>query len=932
MDSGAHFYRCDFQVHTPRDPQWAGPHYQGDEERREFAAKFIRQCRDKGLDAVAITDHHDLAFFPYIKVAASSELDDEGEAVSEPQQIAVFPGMELTLGVPCQALLLLDPDFDANLLSQLYGILAITQTPAGDAKLPDRVTRLDHITTLTQLHDELNRHEFLKGHYIVLPNVSDGGTCTLLRSGNHAKYRDMPCIGGYVDRGIDGLGDGNRNILDGKSRDHGFKSIGVFQTSDNRRDDGRDLGAHTTWVKWAAPTTEAIRQACLARQTRLAHREPLLPSAVIESVKVSNSRFMGPIDLELNPQFNCLIGGRGTGKSTVLEYLRWGLCDQPPVVLSEDELPDFQAKRTSLIKNTLGPHEGIVTTTFSLNGVVHVVRRHSHSGELFLKIADREFEKCKEADVRDLLPIQAYSQKQLSAVSVRTEELVRFIEAPIKQELRAIGSQVEELKSRIRSSHSVMRRRRKLQEEADQQRLEIESLTRQIESLRSELSGLSAEDQELLARHDKILAEEQILDTWQREVNRATESVRTVSLELAGLPSPIVDVTVFHHRELLTELSTQTENLLHQAKQHIDAALQILENHGVQADAISQLRHQWIAEYDKHVAEHEAVKIRASAHESKLKQIDLAEARIKSIQSVLADKHEALSKLGDPDSEYLQARARWVSIYRERGELLEQKCRELTGLSGGVIRATLRRGGGIDKALDRLKGLLVGTGIRGKRTEDLFERITDAKNPVEEWTKVVSELEAVTLTVQSDEDTFEAPDVPILAQYYSLSDLERMARKLTEDDWIDVSLIELTDVPRFEYRQTEMDYINFSDASAGQQATALLRVLLNQEGPPLVIDQPEEDLDNQVMLEIVKEIWLAKQRRQIVISSHNANIVVNGDADLVVVCDYRTAGDQSGGRIKLQGAIDLPNINKEITLVMEGGKEAFRLRKEKYGF
>jgi predicted ATPase len=71
--------------------------------------------------------------------------------------------------------------------------------------------------------------------------------------------------------------------------------------------------------------------------------------------------------------------------------------------------------------------------------------------------------------------------------------------------------------------------------------------------------------------------------------------------------------------------------------------------------------------------------------------------------------------------------------------------------------------------------------------------------------------------------------------------------------------------------------------------------LLNQPGPPLLIDQPEEDLDNPVMQEIVEQLWNAKQKRQIIFVSHNANLVVNGDAELVAWCDYRKAGDQSGG-------------------------------------
>jgi type III restriction enzyme len=159
-----------------------------------------------------------------------------------------------------------------------------------------------------------------------------------------------------------------------------------------------------------------------------------------------------------------------------------------------------------------------------------------------------------------------------------------------------------------------------------------------------------------------------------------------------------------------------------------------------------------------------------------------------------------------------------------------------------------------------------------------------------------------------------------------------MAERLASKGWADFAVLELEDVPSFEYRAREGDYISFSDASAGQQATALMFVLLNQEGPPLVIDQPEDDLDNHIIGDIVREVWVAKTKRQLIFSSHNANLVVNGDAELVVCCDYRTAGDQSGGTIKVQGAIDIDDVRAEIASVMEGGREAFTLRREKYGF
>ncbi|HEY4044415.1 MAG TPA: hypothetical protein VGM32_21580, partial [Rhodopila sp.] len=130
----------------------------------------------------------------------------------------------------------------------------------------------------------------------------------------------------------------------------------------------------------------------------------------------------------------------------------------------------------------------------------------------------------------------------------------------------------------------------------------------------------------------------------------------------------------------------------------------------------------------------------------------------------------------------------------------------------------------------------------------------------------------------------------------------------------------------------EAEYIPFSNASAGQQATALLETLLTQGTFPLIIDQPEEDLDNPVMLEIVAKIWQAKQRRQIIFASHNANLVVSGDAELVAWCNYRSMGDQSRGTIGGTGAIDVPEVREAIKKIMEGGEAAFKLRREKYGF
>lgn len=928
MDQGAHFYRCDFQVHTPRDTNWAGPRHATEEDRKAYAERFVAACRQRGLNAVAITDHHDTAFFPYIKDAAAAETDDHGNDISENERLVVFPGMELTLGVPCQALLILDADFPPNLLSTLYTVLAVNHNDHSEA-VHAEVERLGDINDFGDLCEMLDRIDYLEGRYIVLPNVSEGGNSTVLRSGFASAYKSMPCVGGYLDGAVTQLGRGNSGILDGQNKEYGFKSLGLFQTSDNRRDDFRDLGAHTTWVKWAIPTAEALRQACLARETRISQQQPEVPAIVIRSLSVSNSKFLGRIDIECNAQFNCLIGGRGTGKSTILKYLRWALCDQPPEV-SDDELPDFQSKRSSLIEKTLLPFEAVVTVEFIINDVRHAVRRNARTNELLLKIGDGEFQACNEQDIRDLLPVQAFSQKQLSAVGVRTDELIRFIRASIKTQLSELGGRLNALKAQIRNSYSEMQAKRSIQKEIERDTIQLDSLAKQVEALKKTLGGVGEEDRKVLDKHDGFLSEEQTLKAWDRGLDRVRAANTALSNELSTSTSEVEQPS---GKDRLDAIQSQLQIIYREAKQHVDALVELLSSSGQSAKTLADLRQKWDAALEQHKKEYEAAKQRSSAHETQLKQIAETEERIRKLRETLAEQKERQSRMGSPESAHADARRDWIAFYEERGTLIEGKCNELTNLSGGRIRATLKRGAGLKQAQERVTTLVSGTKVRGKRIEDLFDAMSKSDDPVRDWGLLVDDLEKLALVTGPEDSSIELPETPVLAAAgFTQGELERIARKVNVEEWIEVSLLELDDVPIFEYRIREGEYIAFANASAGQQATALLRVLLNQEGPPLLIDQPEEDLDNQVILEIVTEIWKAKKKRQIVFSSHNANIVVNGDADLVVCCDYLTAGDQSGGEIKCQGAIDVQEINSEITNVMEGGKDAFRLRQEKYGF
>lgn len=936
MDKGAHYYRCDFQVHSPRDRAWTGPDCVSEQERRDYAASLIRASRDKGLDAIAVTDHHDLLFARYIREAAGQENDPDGNPLPEERRIVVFPGIELTLAVPCQALLLFDAAFPSDLFSLVLTALAINPSKPSDAKTCE-TKRLDHITTLTALRTELDKHEYLRNRYIILPNVSEGGTDTLMRTGNAPKYVEMPCVGGYLDGSTDQIGRGNRNIFEGKTREWGHKRIAIFQTSDSRRSDHSNLGTHSTWVKWAIPTAEALRQACLGQESRISQTPPLIPSVVITGVSVSNSAFLGPINVELNPQYNALIGGRGTGKSTILEYLRWALCDQLPALTGAEEMPNYQLRRKNLIEETLRSLNASVQVSFLLNGIPHVVRRQSDTQDILLKVGEAEFRPCKEQDVRTLLPIQAYSQKQLSNVSVRLEELSRFVEAPVRAALDEVERQFEKAAADIRQTYATILRKRALEQQRANDELALTSAVEQADKLRKSLKGLSEADAKLLAEKPRYEQAGEVLSTMLADLEAASDAVDAFVGALDELPTQIEqDIKAMPQGSTLLAIQKAIAKTIKEL-QATGAGLVEIRNMvvsgGVAQGDLRKLESDWDTALAQFESRYEEAKRRATAHESQLKQLSDLEKRVAELRTAIAATRREVATLGEPDQRYAELRTTWTGLQRQRSEILKAECEKLTARSSGEIRATLRVGGGAVAFSEQLRAAVTGSGLRRDRIDAIGELLKDADDPLQALQDVLGELELLARIDPADDANKKMPECRRLAAAgFAMADLMKVAQRLTPEAWLSLSLARLEDRPQFEYRARENEYISFQRASAGQQATALLKALLNQPGPPLIIDQPEEDLDNPVMLEVVEQVWRAKRERQLIFSSHNANLVVNGDAELVVWCDYRVAGDHSGGHIRGSGAIDVPEISAAIKRVMEGGEAAFKLRRDKYGF
>lgn len=124
------------------------------------------------------------------------------------------------------------------------------------------------------------------------------------------------------------------------------------------------------------------------------------------------------------------------------------------------------------------------------------------------------------------------------------------------------------------------------------------------------------------------------------------------------------------------------------------------------------------------------------------------------------------------------------------------------------------------------------------------------------------------------------------------------------------------------------DWASVKEGSQGQRSAALLAFLLAFGNEPLVLDQPEDDLDNHLIYDlIVKQIRENKLRRQLLIVTHNPNIVVNGDAEEVHVMEF----GRGQCYVKQSGSLQNKAVREEVCQVMEGGREAFRRRWERLG-
>lgn len=895
MTQGATFKRADLHLHTPGEGQnfRAGTALNTDAERQAFAEAYVQRALDAGLEVIAITNHNSTACIDLIRQAAQGT------------DLTVFPGVEVGTDSGRDGVHLLavfDKDVPTERVEEFLLALGLRRNCRFDAHGNPTYSDL----SVPQVLDRIE--EF--GGLAIAPHVfSENG---LLRSQEGTvrlrNFTDPRLLAVDFRRSLQDLTDWQRYVVTNQHADPNFRRprpIACLNSSDAKSLD--EIGTWYTWMKLEEPTLEALRQAFLDAESRVRLRDdaPAIPEVHLIRLQVEDG-FLDSLDLNLNPALNCLIGGRGAGKSSVIQVIRH-LFDLPPHPQQEEEMNElvrhvFPASAKASLDVAVGEHH------YRVERVGYQAPRVYREGE----------GQPLEVMPAQLLPsdafLEVYGQKEVLATAFEPGTQMKLVDRSIRQELERLEQEERALLTRLgHNQQDIIHLWRQL-ELAAEQRAELPRLRLELEML--EHAGI-ADRLETRRRYDR----ERFL--WES----AAERLEDLETALADAQQEAVLDTSFLADEQVVELPNAAD--LRTLRGLLEGAAARVQSHLNQAmEALRQVRRDfeerraaWQRRYDAYETEYIEL-VRQLPGEGAISHDRLLELERRKSQLEQVER-EARRYQTQLDELQRQRRDLLAQLDENRRQQFQHRRRQAERLSerlAPTIRVRVAHTADKEAFQEHLRTLLAGSGLR--RAD--YERITE--HPEFSLRRFLSDLEQADVNLSH------------LVQVYGLT--ETAARKFIEhlnrERRLELDAYRIPDAVTIELNvgTSELpDYRPLDHLSVGQRCTALLTIILLEGKGPLIIDQPEDDLDNRFIYdEIVQLLRRERGHRQVIVATHNANIPVAGDAELITALTASRHGGELRCQVLSAGFIDNPAVKEQVETILEGGKAAFELRRQKYGF
>jgi len=619
----------------------------------------------------------------------------------------------------------------------------------------------------------------------------------------------------------------------------------------------------------------------------------------IRSVELTGG-FLQGAKLEFGDGLNCIIGGRGTGKTSVLEAIRYAL----------DRMPDAQGDKAryqaieKLLEHNLGGGSVRVEIETAEGTTYTVIRGR---GELPLVInADG---KPTEINIgKDIVfAVDLYSQNQIEDIANDAMFQLQLID-------RFIHRQIDELEREIREATKSLEANATRILDARKAMGDLTEATRELPDIAEKIRGFEKADQggagEVLRREHERRSlrsrELQVVNNIDALHATATEALALVQRELGQkyVDAFDVDLAASPNRELIDRMRDSTQTAIEAVDRSLAAAGKSLRTaHAELAPWKAQLT-------ERHAGQDKAYRELVDRHEQeRVKGVERTRleqrfADLKAKEKKLVEKKLALASL---DKEREHHRALLSDLRDRRFQLRLGVAERLNQDLAPMIRVRIEQFGNMDEYRDLLNQSMKGSGLR---YASIVDRAVD-RIPPAELAALIQREDRAGLERELDLDADRATRLII-----QLKD---------KPELFAIETVELHDRPILELRDGE-DYKDSSALSTGQKCTTILPILLVESERPLLIDQPEDNLDNAFVFEtIVQSLTEIRGRRQLIFVTHNPNIPVLGDAERVFA--LRSSGRAAS--VASAGSVD--EVAPEIITILEGGRAAFEARRKRYG-
>lgn len=881
VPNGARYYRCALQVNPFAYVQKYGKKTTYADEK-SYNQALIAKCINKNIEVIAVTDHWN--------IDSSRSLIEEAKEAG----IWVFPGFEAKTSEGVHFLCLFNHSVS----------LDFVRAKIHECGIYDGADDTGSKLSKFNCHELLNHCNEWDAQCIAAHVASEGGLLRVLQGeGRAAVWKNERLLACSLPGPIEDAPDNLKHILQNKDPNYQRKHpMAVINAQDISDPSDLDKPGTFCWIKMSEVSIEGLRQAFLDPESRIRLASEAHPEVGVKLIAMAweTEGFLKNCVIHFNENLNVLIGGRGAGKSTIIESLRYALQLEP---IGDD------AKKA---------HESIVRQVLK-NGtkVSLLVKLHHPTERQYLierTVPNPPVVKDEEGNVlevipRDILPgVEVYGQHEISEIA------------------RDASKQINLLQRFMATDSSFTERKKQIQQQLAKTRQHLLDIRNEIIQIDEKLAALplieetlkrykEAGLEEKLKEKSMLVREEIVLKTTSERLkpfkdiaerlrsNLPVDRAFVSEKALEELPSKEllaeIDGILKSFNNNMASISTMLEKSISETE---NALANIIEKWEERRRSIEESYQRILRELQKQKVDgEEFVKLRRQLEElSPLK--ERRAALMRKEQTVIQYRRNLLDE--------------WEEVKREEFQELERAAKRVGRELRDLVRVQVIFVANREPLYDMLRG------IGGRMSEGI-----EALKKREE------------LSVQDFVAACRSGEEEIKNKYgFPPSQAERLVKageeffmKIEELDLLPGITLDLNIAPEGQ----APDWRKLEDLSAGQKATAILLLLLLETDSPLVIDQPEDDLDNRFITEgIVPRIRQEKRSRQLIFSTHNANIPVLGDAELIVGLSTTAEAGHVYAQtpVEKMGSIDAKKVADLVKKQLEGGKAAFEERQRKYGF